>query len=93
MQLVMSDLGQKRTLWRLRFKEPQIERRKHQDNSDVHHQPRPELVPEEHDVHADHYAYQRERIKHDGNLSTHLFFLLRAAEWSRRGAWIADDVF
>jgi hypothetical protein len=26
-------------------------------------------------------------------LSTHLFFLLRAAEWSRRGAWIADDVF
>src|SRR5262245_24167710 len=24
----------------------------HQDNSDVHHQPRPELVPEEQDVHA-----------------------------------------
>jgi hypothetical protein len=27
----------------LRFKEPQIECREDQDNSDVHHQPRPEL--------------------------------------------------
>jgi len=76
----MSALGQKRTLRRLRFKEPQIERREYQDNTDVHHQPRPELVPEEQDVHADHDAYQREHVKHDGNLSAHLAFLLRAAE-------------
>jgi hypothetical protein len=89
----MSALGQKRTLRRLRFNEPQIERREHQDNSDVHHQPRPELVPEEHDVHADHDANQREHVKHDGNLSAHLSFLLRVTEWSQSGAWIADDVF
>jgi len=75
----MSALGQKRTLRRLRFKERQIERREHQDNSDVHHQPRPELVPEEQDVHADHNAYQREHVKYDGSLSAHLSFLLRAA--------------
>src|SRR5215475_10453628 len=65
-QTSMSALGQKRTLRRLRFKEPQIERREHQDNSDVHHQPRPELVPEELNVHANHDAYQREHVKHDG---------------------------
>ena len=93
MQLRVSAKGQKRTLRRLRFNEPQIERREHQDNSDVHHQPRPELVPEEQDVHADHDAYQREHVKHDGNLSAHLSFLLRATEWSQSGAWIADDVF
>src|SRR4029434_10258316 len=67
-------LAKTATKTRLRFKEPQIERREHQDNADVHHQPRPELVPEEQDVHADHDAYQREHVKHDGNLSAHLSF-------------------
>ena len=38
-----------------------IQRREHQDNSDVYYQPLPELVPEEQDVHADHDGYQRER--------------------------------
>src|SRR5262245_40465273 len=60
--------------------EPQIERREHQDNSDVHYQPLPEPVPEEQDVHADHDGYQREHVKHDGCLSSHPSFLLRAAE-------------
>src|SRR5580693_6508245 len=36
------------------LQEPEIERRKYQDNTDVHQQPSPELVPEEQDVHADH---------------------------------------
>jgi hypothetical protein len=63
-----------------RFREPQIERREHQDNSDVHYQPLPEPVPEEQDVHADHDGYQREHVKHDGCLSSHPSFLLRAAE-------------
>ena len=39
--------------------EPQIERRKYQDNSDVNDQPIPEVVPEEQDVHADHDGYHR----------------------------------
>jgi len=47
---------------------PQIGRREHQGNSDVHYQPLPEPVPEEQDVHADHDGYQREHVKHDGCL-------------------------
>jgi hypothetical protein len=73
-QRLMSALGQKRTLGRLRFKEPQIERREHQDYSDIHYQPRPELVPEGQDVHTDHDAYQREHVKQDGCLSSHPSF-------------------
>src|SRR6516165_12545464 len=69
------------------LQKPQIERREHQDNSDVHHQPLPEPVPQEQDVHADHDGYQREHVKHDGCLSSHPSFLLRAAEWSQSGAW------
>jgi len=75
--------GAKVMLWRLRsrrLQEPQIEGGKHQDNSDVHHQPLPEPVPEEQDVHADHDGHQREHVKHDGCLSSHPSFLLRAAE-------------
>ena len=45
------------------------------------------------DIHADHDGYQREHVKHDGCLSYHPSFLVRAAERSQSGAWIADDVF
>jgi hypothetical protein len=77
----------------LTLQEPQIERREHQDYSDVRHQPLPEPVPEEQDVHADHGGYQREHVKDDGCLSSHPSFLVRAEERSQCGAWIADDVF
>jgi len=63
--------------------ESQIERREQQNNSNVHHQPLPEPVPEEQDVHADHDGYQHKRVKHDGCLSCHASFLLRASEWSQ----------
>ena len=56
------------------FQEPQVERPEHQDDPDVRHQPLPESVPEEQDVHADHDSYQREHVKHDGYLSSHLVF-------------------
>jgi hypothetical protein len=58
------------------LQKPQIERREHQDNSDIHYQPLPEPVPEEQDVHADHNGYQREHAKHDGCLSSHPSSLL-----------------
>ena len=61
-------------LWMLQ--EPQIEGHEYQDNSDVYYEPRPELVPEEQDVHADHDGYHREHVKHDGRLSSHRLFLL-----------------
>ena len=57
----------------------EAERREHQDDADVHHQPLPEPVPEEQDVHADHDGYQREHVKDDGWLSSHPPFLLRVA--------------
>jgi hypothetical protein len=45
------------------FHESQIDRREHHDNSDVRYQPLPELVPEEHDVHADHDGYKHEHVR------------------------------
>ena len=65
------------------LQEPQIERHEHQDNPDVHYQPRPELVPEEQDVNANHDAYHREHVKHVGCLSSHRFVLLCATERSK----------
>lgn len=56
------------------LQEPQVERPKYQDNSDVCYQPRPELVPEEQDVHTDHDGYHREHVKHDDRLSSHRLF-------------------
>src|SRR6516225_7785331 len=63
----------------LLLQERQIERPEHENNSDVHYQPRPEPVPQEQDVHADHDDYQREHVKDDGCLSSHPSLLLRAA--------------
>jgi hypothetical protein len=34
-----------------------------------HHQPLPEPVPKEQDVHADHDGYQRDHVKRDGIVS------------------------
>jgi hypothetical protein len=68
------------------LQERQIECREYHDDPDVYQQPRPEEVPQEQDVHADHYGYQGEHVKHDGRLSSHQLVLLRAAERSKRGA-------
>ena len=57
------------------LQEPQVERRKYKDNSDVYYQSQPELVPEEQDVHADHDGYHRKHVKHNGRLSSHRLFL------------------
>jgi len=67
------------------LQEPEVDRREYQDNPDVHYQPRPEVVPEEQDVHADHDGYHREHIKYDGYLSSHRFVLQAATEWSKSG--------
>jgi hypothetical protein len=67
------------------LQEPQIKGPEYQDDSDVYHQPCPELVAEEKDVHADHDGYQREHVKHDGWLSSHGFVLLPAMARSKSG--------
>jgi len=66
--------------------EPQIERPEYQDYSDVHHQPLPQPIPEEQDIHADYDGHQREHVKHDSYLSSHLSFLVHAAELGHSGA-------
>jgi len=68
------------------FEEPQVERREYQDDSDVYYQARPEVVPEEQDIHTDHDRYQREHVKHDGCVSPHGFVLLCAPERSKNDA-------
>jgi len=75
------------------LQEPQTERREYQNNSDVHYQPLPQMVPEEQDVHADHDGYQREHVKHDGCLSSHRFVLLCATAWSKNAlpAWVGGS--
>jgi hypothetical protein len=73
------------------LQEPQIEGPEHQDNSDVYYQPRPEVMPEEQDIHADHDGYQREHVKHDGCRSSHRFVLLCAAERGKNGVRVPPE--
>jgi hypothetical protein len=49
----------------------QIESREHQDDADVHHQPFPEAVPEEQQIHTDDNDCQRGNVKRDGRGSLH----------------------
>ena len=63
--------------------EPQVNDPEYEDNCDVYYQPRPEVVPEEQDIHADHDAYHREHVEHDDCLSSHRFVLLCATERSK----------
>jgi hypothetical protein len=74
------------------LQEPQIDRREHHNDCDVHYQPRPELVSEEQDVHADHDGYHREHVKHNDYLSSHRFFLLCATEWNKSGADFSETL-
>ena len=67
------------------LQKPPIERREYQDNSDVYHQTRPEVMLEEQDVHADHDAYHREHVKYADCRSSHRFVLLCAVDWSKSG--------
>ena len=45
------------------FQEPQVERGKHQNDADVHHEPLPEVVPEKREIDADDHGYHG----HDAN--------------------------
>ena len=52
--------------------ESQIEGCKHQDNSDVHHQAFPELIPEEEQIYTDDNTYQHRNVKHDNQALCHI---------------------
>jgi hypothetical protein len=49
----------------------QIEGREQQDDADVRHQPFPEAVLEEQQIHTNDNDYQRRHVKHDGRSSCH----------------------
>src|SRR3984893_18463547 len=51
--------------------ESQVERCEHQDDSNIHCQPFPESVSEEHEIYTDYDGCHRHNVKHDSYLSAH----------------------
>jgi hypothetical protein len=51
--------------------ESPVESCEHQDNADIHCQPFPESVSEEHEIYTDHDGCHRHHVKHDSYLSAH----------------------
>jgi len=49
--------------------ESQVESCEHQDNANIHCQPFPESVSEEHEIHTDYNGGHRHHVKHDSYLS------------------------
>jgi hypothetical protein len=52
--------------------ESQVESSKHQDNANIHHQPFPKSVSEEHKIYTDYNGRHRHPVKHASHLSAHL---------------------
>ena len=51
--------------------ESQVESYEHQDNANIHCQPFPESVSEEHEIYTDYDGCHRHDVKHDSYLSAH----------------------
>jgi hypothetical protein len=51
--------------------ESQIESCEHQDNANIHCQPFPKSVSEEHEIYTDYDGYHRHHVKHDSYLFAH----------------------
>jgi len=52
--------------------ESQVESCEHQDNANIHHQPFPESVSEEHEIYTDYNGCHRHSVEHVIYLSDHL---------------------
>jgi hypothetical protein len=52
--------------------ESQVESCEHQDNANIHCQPFPESVFEEHEIYTNYDGCHRHHVKHDSYLSVHL---------------------
>jgi hypothetical protein len=48
-----------------------VESCEQQDNTNIHRQPFPEMVSEEHNIYTDYDGYHRHHVKHYSYLSTH----------------------
>jgi hypothetical protein len=73
------------------LQEPEIDRYKYQNDSDVDRQPLPKVLPEEQDVYADHDRYQYDHENRGDCLSSHRYLLLRAMEWSKSGTGHSEN--
>jgi len=51
--------------------ESQVESCEHEDNANIHCQPFPESVSEEHEIYTDYDGCHRHHVKHDSYLSGH----------------------
>jgi hypothetical protein len=51
--------------------ESQVERREHQDDSNIYCQPLPESISEKHEIYTDYDGCHRHNVKPDSYLSTH----------------------
>ena len=51
--------------------EYQVKSSEHQDNANIHCQPFPESVSEEHEIYTDYDACHHHHVKHDSYLSAH----------------------
>ena len=60
--------------------ESQVESCEHQDNANIHCQPFPKSVSEEHEIYTDYDGYHRHHVKHDSYLSAHFSRTLRAVK-------------
>jgi hypothetical protein len=58
--------------------ESQVESSEHQDNANIHCQPFPESVSEEHEIYTDYDGCHRHPVKHDSYLSAHFSLIDRA---------------
>jgi hypothetical protein len=58
--------------------ESQVESCEHQDNANIHCQPFPESVSEEHEIYTDYDGCHRHHVKHDSYLSAHDTVLLHS---------------
>jgi hypothetical protein len=57
------------TLWVI--EKSQIEGRKHQNDSDIHDQSFPEMIPEDQDIEGDDNGYHRNQVRHGNSRSCH----------------------
>jgi hypothetical protein len=48
-----------------------VESCEHQDNANIHYQPRPDLISEEHEIYTDYDGDHRHHVKDDSYLSAH----------------------
>jgi hypothetical protein len=66
-----SSLSASRTATSWTPEESKVESCEHQDDANIHCQPFPESVSEEHEIYTDYDCCHRHRVKHSSYLSAH----------------------